>query len=107
VEFMEGLMQPDALRARILLWAEEQIKLSKLPPSSGRVLEAVLYRGNLPRSGIASVAGASTRTATRIVSALTEAGVLTSDTPYAPVRLVFPAALAERWMPGLFPEKRE
>jgi Fic family protein len=107
VEFMEGLMQPDALRARILLWAEEQIKLSKLPPSSGRVLEALLYRGNLPRSGVASIAGSSTRTATRIVSALTEAGVLTSDTPYAPVRLVFAAALAERWMPGLFPEKRE
>jgi Fic family protein len=107
VEFMEALMQPDALRARILLWAEEQIKLSKLPPSSGRVLEALLYRGNLPRSGVSSVAGASTRTATRIVSALTEAGVLTSDTPYAPVRLVFPAALAERWMPGLFPENQE
>ena len=107
VEFMKGLMQPDALRARILLWAEEQIKLSKLPPNSGRVLEAVLYRGNLPRSEVASVAGASTRTASRIVSALTEAGVLISDTPYAPVRLVFPAALAERWMPGLFPEKRD
>lgn len=107
VEFMDGLMQPDALRARILLWAEEQIKLSKLPPSSGRVLEAVLYRGNLPRREVASVVSASSRTATRIVSALTEAGVLTSDTPYAPVRLVFPAALAERWMPGLFPEKRE
>ena len=107
VEFMDGLMQPDALRARILLWAEEQIKLSKLPPSSGRVLEAVLYRGNLPRREVASVVSASSRTATRIVSALTEAGVLTSDTPYAPVRLVFPAALAERWMPGLFPEKGE
>lgn len=105
VEFMEGLMQPDVLRTRILLWAEEQIKLSKLPPNSGRVLEAVLYRGNLPRSEIKSVAGASSRTASRIVSALTEAGVLISDTPYAPVRLVFPAVLAERWMPGLFPEK--
>jgi hypothetical protein len=103
VKFMEGLMQPDALRARTLLWAEEQIKLSKLPPSSGRAIEAVLYRGNLPRSGVASVAGASTRTATRIVSALMEAGVLISDTPYAPVRLVFPAALAERWMAWTFP----
>jgi Fic family protein len=107
VEFMERLMQPDALRARILLWAEEQIKLSKLPPASSRVLEAVLYRGNLPRSAVPVIAGASTRTATRILSALTEAGVLTSDTPYAPVRLVFSAALAERWMPGLFPEKRD
>jgi hypothetical protein len=63
VEFMEGLMQPDALCARILLWAEEQIKLSKLPPSSGRVLEAVLHRGSLLRSGVAGVVGASTRSA--------------------------------------------
>src|SRR3974390_2585062 len=97
---------PSCIR-EVLLGAEEQTKLSKLPPSSSRVLEAVLYRGNLARSAVPSVAGASTRTATRVVSALTEAGVLTSDTPYAPVRLAFPAALAERWMPGLFPEKRE
>src|SRR5262249_28155794 len=27
VEFMEGLMQPDKLRTRILLWAEEEIRL--------------------------------------------------------------------------------
>lgn len=86
---MDGLMQPDALRARILLWADEQIKLSKLPPSSGRVLEAVLYRGNLPRREVASVVSASSRTATRIVSALTEAGVLTSDTPMRRYALFF------------------
>jgi hypothetical protein len=27
------------------------------------------------------------------------------SSPRAPLRLVFPAALASRWMPGLFPEK--
>src|SRR5207249_2978184 len=36
VSFMESLMQPDRLRARILLWAEEEIKLKNLPRRSGR-----------------------------------------------------------------------
>jgi Fic family protein len=105
VTFMEELMQPDRLRARILLWAEEEIRLGTLPPKSGNILEAVLYRGELPRADAASVVGASERHARRIVSALVERGVLAADRARAPLRLVFPAALAARWMPGLFPEK--
>jgi hypothetical protein len=31
VTFMEGLVQPDHLRTRILLWAEEQTRLDRLP----------------------------------------------------------------------------
>ncbi|HEY7297741.1 MAG TPA: hypothetical protein VH684_07375 [Xanthobacteraceae bacterium] len=31
-------------------------------------------------------------------------GVVTSKSTRAPLRLAFPAALAARWMPGLFPE---
>jgi Fic family protein len=105
VTFMEELMQPDRLRARILLWAEEEIRLDTLPPKSGSILEAVLYRGALPRADAAGVVGAGERHARRIVSALIERGVLVSDSARAPLRLVFPAALASRWMPGLFPEK--
>ena len=51
VTFMENLMQPDQLRTRILLWAEEEIRMDKLPPKSGALLEAVLYRGEIPRGG--------------------------------------------------------
>jgi hypothetical protein len=40
-----------------------------------------------------------------MVSALIARGVLASESPRAPLRLVFPAALAARWMPGLFPEQ--
>jgi hypothetical protein len=40
-----------------------------------------------------------------MVAALVSKGVLVSDNPRAPLRLAFPAALASRWMPGLFPEK--
>jgi hypothetical protein len=69
------------------------------------ILEAVLYRGELPRADAAGVVGAGERHARRIVSALVERGVLASEGPRAPLRLVFPAALASRWMPGLFPEK--
>jgi Fic family protein len=105
VEFMEGLMQPDRLRTRILLWAEEEIRLNTLPPKAGSILEAVLYRGELPRGDAAGVVGAGERHARRIVSALVERGVLASDSPRTPLRLVFPAALASRWMPGLFPER--
>jgi Fic family protein len=105
VEFMESLMQPDRLRTRILLWAEEEIRLNTLPPKAGSILEAVLYRGDLPRGDAAGVVGAGERHARRIVSALVERGVLASESPRAPLRLVFPAMLASRWMPGLFPEK--
>ena len=105
VTFMEGLMSPDTLRARILLWAEEEIRLDRLPPRSGAILEAVLYRGEVPRSDAASIVGTGDRQARRVVSALIDHGVLVSESTRAPLRLAFPAALASRWMPGLFPER--
>ena len=105
VSFMEGLVRPDRLRARILLWAEEEIGLGTLPPKSGSILAAVLYRGELPRGDADVVVGTGARQARRIVSALVDRGVLLSESPRAPLRLTFPAALASRWMPGLFPEK--
>jgi Fic family protein len=105
VTFMEGLMQPDRLRTRILLWAEEETRLDKLPPKAGNILEAVLYRGELPRSDVAETLGTTARHARRIVSALFNHGVLTSKGPRDPLQLAFPAALASRWMPGLFPER--
>ena len=105
VTFMERLMQPDQLHTRILLWAEEEIRLDHLPPKSGSVLEAVLYRGELPRADSANIVGTGERQARRVVSGLLEQGVLTSESTRAPLRLAFPAALASRWMPGLFPER--
>jgi Fic family protein len=106
VTFMEGLMQPDSLRNRILLWTEEEIRLHRLPPKSGAILEAVLYRGELPRADAAGIVGTGDRQARRVVSALIERGVVISASSRAPLRLAFPAALASRWMPGLFPDQR-
>ncbi len=105
VSFMESLVQPSRLRARILLWAEEEIRLDHLPPRSGSLLEAVLYRGELPRADVPGILGVGDRQARRIVAALMQRGVLIAESPRAPLRLAFPAALAGRWVPGLFPDR--
>jgi Fic family protein len=107
VDFMEGLVQPARLRSRILLWVEEESRADKLPPKAGAILEAVLYRGELPRGEVAGLLGTGERQARRVTAALLEREVLASESTRAPLRLAFPARLATRWMPGLFPEKNE
>lgn len=105
INFMQGLVQPDRLRARILLWAEEETRIGSLPQKAGSVLEAILFRGELPRSDVAELLGQTPRHARRLIAALGERDVLVADGPRDPLRLAFPAALASRWMPGLFPER--
>ncbi len=106
VDYMEGLVQPDRLRDRILLWAAEEVQADNLPPRSETVLEAVLYRGELERGDVERLLGTSARQARRVTSALIDRDVLVSKSSRAPLRLAFPAKLAPRWMPGLFPEQR-
>ena len=104
VDFMERLVNPGGLRGRILAWAEEEARLGAVPPRAGAVLDAILYRGEIRRADVAAILGASERHGRRTISALFERGVLAAAGPRAPLRLAFPAALAPRWMPGLFPE---
>jgi Fic family protein len=105
VRFMEQLVQPDRLRDRMLIWTEEEVRAGTLPAKSGQVLEAVLFRGALPRGDVPALLGGSERAARRVVSALLGRGVLASESTRAPLLITFPAALAARWMPGLFPEQ--
>ena len=105
VKFMEELVQPERLRSRILLWTEEEVRAGVLPAKAGSILEAILYRGKLLRGEIAGILGTSDRHARRVVASLSGHGVITSESTRAPLRLTFPAKLATRWMPGLFPEK--
>lgn len=104
VAFMEELVQPDRLRDRILSWAEEEVRADQLPQKAGRILEAVLYRGELPRGDVPALLDVGDRQARRTVAALIDKGVVASASTRAPLRLAFPAKLASRWTPGLFPE---
>ena len=105
VTFMESLMQPDRLRTRIHLWAEEETRMNLLPPRAGTVLEAILYRGELPRGEVGELLGLTPRHARRIVADMLKREVLMSKGARDPLMLAFPAALASRWMPGLFPDR--
>ncbi|WP_298983100.1 Fic family protein [uncultured Roseibium sp.] len=105
IDFMEGLMKPDRLRDRIMIWAEGEMRAGNLPPKSDIVLKSALYQGEVARGDVAGILGASERSARRITSALIDSGALKSESSRAPLLLAFPAKLAGRWMPGLFPEE--
>ncbi|MFN7604903.1 MAG: Fic family protein [Hyphomonadaceae bacterium] len=106
VEFMEGLMQPKTLQTRIKMWVEEEIRLGNLNQKSGLILDALLFnRGELGRGEVAGIIGVEDRHARRIVSPLIEAGIISSESSRAPLKLSFPAKLASRLMPGLFPDR--
>lgn len=103
VTFMEQLMQPNALRNRVLQWAEEETKFGRIPARGSRVLDAILFRGSLPRSEVAAVIDQSERNAQNITKALGKHGIITADGARADWRISFPATLAPRLMPGMFP----
>ena len=105
VTFMEELVQPDKLRARIKLWADEEIATNALPSKAGVVLDTILYRGALARGDVHELLDTSPRSARRVVAALIERGVVTAATTRSDLMIAFPAKLAGRWMPGLFPER--
>lgn len=86
--------------------AAEETRLSDLPLKSGAVLEAILYRGELPRGEVPDLLGYKERQARRVVAALIARNVVVSDSSRAPLKLNFAAALASRWMPGLFPAEQ-
>lgn len=105
VKFMEELVATDKLRNRIFAWANEEIKAKTFLPQSLTILERLLYQGELAREEITTMFDVTPRQARRYVEALTDLGVLVSETMRAPYHLAFPAKLASQWMPGLFPEK--
>jgi len=105
IEFMEKLMEPGRLRARLLMWAEEEARIGSLNKKAGQVLEAVLYRGELPRGELPGLLNLTDRQTRRITHQLALRGVLENTLPKEPLRLAFPATLASRLMPGLFPDK--
>ena len=102
---MEELMNPKNLQVRVMVWAKEQTAAKELAPHSDKILEALLYRGELQRGEVQGILHTNERSAQRAVTTLVKRGVIVSDSSRAPLRIAFPASLAARWMPELFPEK--
>lgn len=105
VNFMTALLRPADVRTRILVWAAEEMRSGRLLPQSGNVLDAILYRVELPRAEVAGIVGTGDRQARRVVEALVKSGALEASGPRTPLRLALPVAIAARWLPGLIPHR--
>lgn len=103
VRFMEGLMQPRLLRERILAWAAEETRYGRIPVASAKALDAILFKGSLPRGEVASVIDQSDRSARNVTTALSREGIIFAPGPRDDWRIAFTAKLAPRLMPGLYP----
>ena len=103
IDFMEGLMRPQDLRARIMAWADDEIRFDRLHEKAKLLLAHVLFDGQLDRGDMPRILDAKERQARRIVGPLVKIGLFRSASPKAPYVLGFPAELAGRLMPGLYP----
>jgi Fic family protein len=103
IRFMSGLLEPATLLTRMEIHIEEEIRTKRLQRGSFAVLREAVMNGEVERSKIRTLTGLEERTARNVTSALVDRGMLTAATHRAPLRLAFPADVAERWFPNLYP----
>lgn len=103
IDFMSTLMKPDKLHDRIMRWAQDEEAAKRLPTRSSKFLQALLYRGQIPRSEVQSILDVAKTRSTQIVGQLRKAGAITSAHQRDPWSLELSAKLAPIWVPGIYP----
>ena len=103
IRFMSELLEPATLLMRIEIYIEEEVRAKRLLRGSFAVLREAVMSGEVARSKIPTLTGYEERSARNVTAGLVERGLLTAETHRAPLRLAFPADVAERWFPNLYP----
>ncbi|WP_218939593.1 Fic family protein [Sphingorhabdus profundilacus] len=103
IRFMSGLLEPATLLTRIEIHIEEEIRFKRLQRGSFPVLREAVLAGEVERAKIPMLTNYEERGARNVTAALVERGMLTASSHRAPLRLAFPADVAERWFPNLYP----
>jgi Fic family protein len=103
IDFMERLMRPKDLRTRIMTWADDEVRLKRLHEKAKLILDHILFNSSLERKDLPGIVGTDDRQARRFAQPLVEVGLIRSVSARAPYALAFPAVLAPRLMPGLYP----
>lgn len=98
--FMSGLFALDTLVERLKAYVARR----QLRGEAVHILEQVLQRGELPRGEAGRVSGLRERSARELLGALTQDGIIGSETPKGPVSLRFSLDAIEILFPSLFPE---
>ncbi len=100
IAFMGDLFDLDRLEERLRVYVARH---DRLRPEAAAILDEVLVRGEMARDDVVRVTGLKERTARDLLGALTDDGILASDTPKGPVSLRFPVHTVEILFPKLFP----
>lgn len=103
VRFMGDLLDPQEMLRRMEIHIEEEVRAKRLPRGSFAVLREAALAGEVPRGKVGALTNYEERAARMVSAALLDRGMLTSSNHRAPLRLGFPAAVAERWFPRLYP----
>lgn len=103
IAFMGELLEPDVLLRRIEQHVDEEIRAKRLPKGSFMVLREAALGGEVERGRVPTLTGYEERAARMVTAALVDRGMLLSASSRAPLRLGFPADVAERWFPRLYP----
>ena len=103
IRFMSSLLEPVTLLTRMEIHIEEEVRTRRLQRGSFAILREAVMSGEVERSKIPMLTGFEERSARNVTSALVERGMLTAVSHRAPLRLAFPAEVAERWFPNLYP----
>lgn len=77
--------------------------MKRLQRGSFAVLREAVLSGEVERSIVPSLTGYEERAARLVTAGLVERGMLTATTHRTPLRLAFPADVAERWFSNLYP----
>jgi Fic family protein len=103
VAFMDGLLEPEVLLQRMERHVDEEVRSKRLPRGSFLVLREAALNGEVERGRVATLTGYEERAARKVTAALIDRGMLVSPTSRSPLRLGFPADVAEAWFPRLYP----
>ncbi len=103
IDFMAGLLDTDSVLTRMEIHVQEEVALKRLPKGSFALLREAWLAGAFKRGQAAAITGYQERAAREVLSRLLEARYLLSDNERGAVRLGFPVAAIERWLPRLYP----
>ncbi|SHG42490.1 hypothetical protein SAMN05443144_1287 [Fodinibius roseus] len=90
------------LRAQGILTGEKELK-----EESKYILTEVMLRGEVSRGDAKRVTGLSERSARRVLSALEDEELVTSESHRSPVRFSIPPKVVGYYFPGLYPVKSQ
>jgi Fic family protein len=102
IDFMTNLLEPARLLQRMEADVAIAVREKELLPGSFALLQAAFLEGEVARGKAAVITGYQERQARSVLKRLVDCGLLVADSPKSPVRLGFPTAAAEKWLPRLW-----